>query len=47
MLDDVDTSKGHFIGQKTWLRELEIANKVITAGIAKGWNVEKNPPKFE
>lgn len=47
ILDDFDTSEGHFIGQKTWLRELEDANKVINKGISQGWNFEKNPPKFK
>lgn len=46
ILDDFDTSEGHFIGQKTWIRELEVADKVIKTGLAKGWNIEKNPPKF-
>lgn len=47
LIDDCDESEGHFIGQKTWLRELDEAEKIINKGLANGWNDKKSKAKFK
>lgn len=47
LTDDSITEGSGFIGQKTWLRELDELEKVIEHGITKGWSYTKNKPKFK
>lgn len=44
---DCDESKGHFIGQKAWLYELDLIEPIIKNGIKNGWDKAKKPPKFK
>lgn len=47
LLDDCETDGKKFVGRKTWLAELEILDKIITQGVAKGWSYSKNKARFE
>lgn len=42
LLDDC----GEFIGQKTWLRELDDLEKIIDHGLKYGWKHKRNAPRF-
>ena len=44
---DCDESKGHFTGQKAWLRELDIIEPIIKNGVKNGWDRAKKPAKFK
>ena len=44
---DCDESKGHFTGQKAWLRELDIIEPIVKNGVKNGWDRLKKPPKFK
>jgi DNA topoisomerase-2 len=35
--DDIDDSEGCFVGQKTWLKEIDALETIIDKGIKKGW----------
>lgn len=45
LLDDCQDES--FKGKKQWLKELEELEKIIEEGVVKGWNTQKNKPRFE
>ena len=45
-LSDCLVDEKKFIGQKTWLKELDVLEKIIDHGVTKGWAYKKNKPKF-
>jgi DNA gyrase/topoisomerase IV subunit B len=48
LLDDVaGPDSDTFTGQKTWLGELNVLEKIVKSGIENGWDLKKVQPKFE
>jgi DNA topoisomerase II len=47
LMDDCHEGETSFIGQKTWLTELDALESIINTGLEKGWDVKKVKPKFE
>jgi DNA topoisomerase-2 len=47
IMEDYNTNDGHFIGQKTWLRELDHLEPIVMRGIKNGWDTKKITPKFK
>jgi DNA gyrase/topoisomerase IV subunit B len=47
LMDDCHESETTFIGQKTWLAELDVLESVIKIGLEKGWDIKKIKPKFD
>jgi DNA gyrase/topoisomerase IV subunit B len=47
ILKDCVEDDKHFIGCKTWLKELDTLEKIINKGVEKGWKTKKVEPLFE
>src|SRR6185369_9817557 len=47
LMDDCHEGETTFIGQKTWLAELDALESVIKIGLEKGWDIKKIKPKFD
>lgn len=45
--EDCCEEDNSFIGQKTWLSELNELEKIVNKGCEKGWDISKTPPKFK
>jgi DNA topoisomerase II len=45
--DDCRESENEFVGQKTWLNELNELEKIVHKGCTKGWSISNTPPKFK
>jgi DNA topoisomerase-2 len=47
LLLDYNTEGDSFIGQKTWLRELQILEPIVLNGVKNGWSSKKGQPLFD